>query len=467
VDEVRGDRGRSKGPVLELLPYQRAVVQSPSRFLWANWSRQAGKSFAFSLRRILRGIRRHRSQLLLSASQRQSNELMEKVREHCRMLHIALTEANDAGREAGLKRSEVFLPNRVRVIGLPANPRTVRGFTGDVFLDEFAMHQDDRAIWAAIFPTILRGSGELDVASTPKGMQALFYEVGYNDLFDRTTVTIHQAVEEGLKTDIEALRASLGDDQLFRQEFECEFVDEATAFLTYEQIAACEDPGLPRSLDMSSLRSRRGDLAVGVDIGRRRDLTVIWVLERVEPGTGSAAGPATVGTRGEGGAPPESPAGPILVTRGLIELADVPFRDQEAAIHEVLSLRTVRRCCVDATGLGMQVAEVTVSRFGPHRVEAVTFTPQVKVDLAARLRRCVEDRRIRIPAAGDIRNDWHAVQRLVGKGGAVRFEADRRVLGHADHFWAAALAVRAADRIGGVAEYLTEGRLTFARTGTW
>lgn len=34
-----------------------------------------------------------------------------------------------------------------RIIGLPANPETARGFTGDVLLDEFAMHAFDREIW--------------------------------------------------------------------------------------------------------------------------------------------------------------------------------------------------------------------------------------------------------------------------------------------------------------------------------
>ena len=71
----------------------------------------------------------------------------------------------------------------MRIIGLPANPMTARGFTGDVFLDEFAMHRDDRAIWAAVFPTILRGGGELDVASTPKGRDNLFAELRTNEQF--------------------------------------------------------------------------------------------------------------------------------------------------------------------------------------------------------------------------------------------------------------------------------------------
>jgi phage FluMu gp28-like protein len=365
---------------------------------------------------------------------------MDKVVRHCEALRLAMGWSSRSWRSTRGKQLEVSLPNNVRVIGLPANPQTVRGFSGDVFLDEFAMHRDDRAIWAAVFPTVLRGDGELDVASTPKGMTNLFYDLGRNEHFARSTVTIFDAVRDGLGVDVEALRSAMGDEQLFRQEFCCAFLDEVTAFLTYEQIARCEDALLPRELDTLALRAGGGELAVGVDVGRRRDLTVIWVLERVDE---------------------------TLVTRGLIELSGAPFRDQASRLRDVLSLPSVRRCCMDSTGLGMQLAESAVAEFGVDRVEAVTFTSSVKTELAGRLRVLVESGQIRIPAEPDIRNDWHSVRRAIGASGQVRFEADRGVAGHADRFWAAALAVRAAEGMRGPVEYHSEGRLTFARTGVW
>lgn len=98
---------------------------------------------------------------------RQSREVMEKVRQHFQALKV-WNEWHGYGyyRDTSFRQMEVRLPGGVRVIGLPANPMTARGFTGDVFLDEFAMHADDVAIWSALFPTLLRGAGELDVSST-------------------------------------------------------------------------------------------------------------------------------------------------------------------------------------------------------------------------------------------------------------------------------------------------------------
>lgn len=136
-------------PFVPLLDYQKRDVECTARFRWNCWARQTGKSFTKSLRRILRGLERGRTQIFLSAGERQSRELMAKARQHCQALKIA-TDYYDTGffKDLSIKQLEIVLPGGVRIIGLPANPQTARGFTGDVFLDEFAMHTFDRDIWA-------------------------------------------------------------------------------------------------------------------------------------------------------------------------------------------------------------------------------------------------------------------------------------------------------------------------------
>ena len=125
-------------PFVPLLPYQREDVESDARFRRCCWARQTGKSFTKSLRRLLRGLKRGRTQVFLSAGERQSAELMQKVRQHCQALKIAHDFVGDHYFErTSFRQLEVGLPNGVRIIGLPANPQTARGFTGDVLLDEF------------------------------------------------------------------------------------------------------------------------------------------------------------------------------------------------------------------------------------------------------------------------------------------------------------------------------------------
>lgn len=427
--------------VVPLLAYQRADVESDARFSWCCWSRQIGKSFTKSLRRVLRGIARRRTQVFLSAGERQSRELMLKTQQHCRALNIAASAMGDHSL-AGLtcRALSISLPNGVRIIGLPANPQTARGFTGDVLLDEFAMHRDDRAIWASVFPSVLRGDGELDVASTPKGLDNLFAELRTNDRFSHSLVTLPEAVAAGLDVDIEQIRRSIADEELYQQEFLCAFLDEASAFLTYEQLGRIEDPQLEAGFDLKRVAACRGPLFVGVDIGRHRDLTVMWVVEDVNG---------------------------VLVTRGIRETRGEPFREQTAALHALLELRQVWRCCVDGGGMGMPLAEAAVEAFGRTRVEAVTFTAGVKDELASRLRLRVEEGTIRIPVDEAVRNDWHSVRRSVASAGPARYEAARGGSGHADRFWAAGLAVRAAGGGSSVAEAVRGARLRFARRGVW
>lgn len=432
-------------PALPLLPYQREDVESPARLRWNCWSRQTGKSFTKSLRRVLRGLLRRRNQVFLSAGERQSRELMLKARQHCQALKVA-ADLVDTRHFAGLhvRRMEIRLPGGVRIIGLPANPETARGFTGDVLLDEFAMHADDREIWGAMFPTLLRGDGELDVASTPRGCGNIFAELRDNPAFSHSTVTLPDAIAAGLPADEAAIRTALGDEQLYRQEFLCEFLDEAHALLPWQAIAACADASLRPAESVAALADDPRELFAGVDIGRLRDLTVVWVLARDRASTGP------------------------LVTVAIFELAAAPFRQQQALIHALLAIPRLRRCAMDAAGLGMQLVEEAQSRFGSHRVEAVTPTPAMRTQLAGGLRVAVEGRRIVIPQDERIFRDWHSVERTVSSGGHLRLAVPRREGSHADRFWAAALAVYAADAAaGGVIEMNRGATAAFSREGAW
>jgi phage FluMu gp28-like protein len=390
---------------------------------------------------VLRGLSRRRNQIILSAGERQSREVMEKVRQHCRALRI-WSEWYGYGffKGTSIRQMEVRLPGNVRIIGLPANPMTARGFTGDVFLDEFAMHADDEAIWSALFPTLLRGEGELDVASTPRGCKNVFYRLLGNARFDHRTVTLEDAVAAGLAVDAGAMRSAIGDEIAWRQEFCCEFVDESTSFMSHALIGQCQDPRLSAAVDWTCLRRSGACVYVGVDVGRFRDVTAIWLWERVSD---------------------------AFVTRGIEVLQSAPFGEQESVIGRILEQRGVRRCCIDATGLGLHLAERLVERFGEHRVEPVVFTAALKSELAGGLRVAAERGLVRVPVDEAITNDWHSISRVVTGGGHVRFEADRSSGGHADRFWAAALGLHAAGRPVGDAGLVTRGRLAFARDGIW
>lgn len=73
----------------------------------------------------------------------------------------------------------IRMGNKVgRILVLAANPRTARGFSGHLILDEFAFHQDAAAIWEAAEPIISSRPEYLcRIASTHNTKRSLFYQM--------------------------------------------------------------------------------------------------------------------------------------------------------------------------------------------------------------------------------------------------------------------------------------------------
>ncbi|MDA8087611.1 MAG: terminase family protein [Nitrospiraceae bacterium] len=410
-----------------LLPYQRAWIEdASSKKIWLA-ARQVGKSFTLAMEAVVDALQAKSVNIILSASQRQSKEVMQKVYSHLRVMR-AMTADEIAANET---KEEVTLRNGSRIICLPASPDTVRGFSGNVFLDEFAFHRDAQEIWRAMYPTTTR-SYKSRISSTPHGKSNLFYLLwsrGEADGFSRHRTDIYDAVAAGLPVKIEDLRAGILDTDSWAQEYECQFIDELTAWLTYEMIAACEDDGATQELPQAE--NTKGEYYLGVDIGRKKDLSVFWLWERV---------------------------GDVFWTRMAKEMRGAPFAAQRDFLYGLLDSREVpiRRGCIDSTGIGAQLAEDAAIKYGS-QCEAVLFTPKVKEDLAVTMRRRFEDRQVRIPIDRDIREDFHSVRKFVTPSGNIRFDADRTELGHADRFWAAALGLHACTNAAGPIEFEAAG----------
>ena len=384
-------------------------------------ARQIGKSFGVSAEAVkLAAEKARQAVLLVSASQRQSHELLQKCVRWAEALKVAVDP------EIVLRETteELRLANGSRILSLPASPDTIRGFSGHVFLDEFAFHKDSRRIWAAVFPIVTRGF-KLRITSTPNGKQNMFYQLWSNrdPHWSRHLTTIHQAIDDGLQVDLDELKAGVPDQETWAQEYECKFIDEATAFLPYDLISTCEadKAGRPGLTGM-------GPCYVGMDIGRRKDFTVIWVLEKV---------------------------GDVYWTREVSVMKRASFRAQDDELDRIVRDYHPVRVCMDQTGLGEKMVEDAQNRYGRSRVEGVLFSGPVKHDLALGLRRVFEDRQIRVPIDRDLREDLHSIKKMVTAAGNVRYDAERTGDGHGDRFWAAALAMHATDEVASMPQILS------------
>lgn len=436
-----------------LLGYQKRWVLDQSRIKIMEKSRQIGISWASAYalvrRKALAGARY--DAWVSSRDEIQARLFLEDCKHFAETLHTA---CRDLGVDliSDAKTYVLEFASGVKINSMSSSPDAQAGKRGDRLLDEFALHKDPRKLYAIAYPGITWG-GQLEMVSTHRGSHNFFNELitevrekGNPKKISLHRVTLEDALKDGflhrlqskLAADDERqemdegdyfnfIKGGCADEESFLQEYMCVPADDASAFLSYDQIAACEYERNPERLfdtaDFSDLSESKA-LYAGVDVGRNHDLTVIWV---------------------------NSYEGERHLCRRLICLKGMSFSRQEEILYPILALPNLRRCCIDASGLGMQLAERAAERFGRYRVESVKFSGPVKEELAYPFRTCFEDLNIRIPADPKLRSDLRAIKKETTVSGNIRFSADRGENGHSDRFWAGALAIHARGRNDGPA----------------
>jgi len=117
----------------------------------------------------------------------------------------------------------------------------------------------------------------------------------------------------------------------------------------------------------------------------------------------------------------------------------VPFVEQEADLRRLLGSLPIARLSVDRSGIGMNLAE-NLTRDFP-QVVAENFTNDTKERWATDLKILLQRRDIALPRDRDLVSQVHSIKRRVLPSGKVSFDAERTGRGgHADRFWAIALA---------------------------
>jgi len=349
----------------------------------------------------------NRDQLIVSASHRQSKRVMYYCEQFIRSFKN-LPQLNNLKLMVDTQTEKRF-SNGKQIMCLPSNPETIRGFPGDVFLDEFALYKNDSRIFEAILPSITRGYN-LTISSTPLGRQNLFYEI-YNDKnryrdYKRYRINVYEAKKQGFKVDIGSIKQNF-DEESFRQEYMCEFIDESTAYFTYDLLRYCIEDYDPAVL--------KGPVYIGIDIGRTNDLTVIACVTDC--------------------------AGRFFLNR-LEVLKGAAFREQKSAIEQVLLESEPRQVYIDKGGIGLQLAEELEEEFT--FVKGISLTNHLKNDAVTFTRKLMEERNFKIEDDRELISEFHSVSRNVTSGNNIKFESPRTKKGHGDRAWAVMLALLAA-----------------------
>lgn len=151
--------------------WQTRLLRSSSKRVILNCSRQSGKSTTTAVVACHTAIYKPGSlTLLVSKSLRQSSELFAKVSGFLsRIPEAKLTTNNKLSCE---------LANGSRIISLPGDGDSIRGFSAVTLLieDEAAFVED--ALYMAVRPMLAVSGGRLILMSTPHGKRGHFYDAG-------------------------------------------------------------------------------------------------------------------------------------------------------------------------------------------------------------------------------------------------------------------------------------------------
>lgn len=421
------EQGKIINPHAMLLPYQREFIDNKSRFKLFLASRQIGKSFVLAFEAVRDCVLNQKSSWLsVSRGERQSQEWLKKARDLA-LIWCAYASQNGLHIKYASNQSEIRFSNGSRILALPSKSDTIRGYSANVILDEFAYHERPNELWEAIFPSIsneLNAKYKLIIASTVAGRVNKFWQLWEQDnSFWKLKVDIHRAIREGLPMNASELKASIGDDDAFRQEYECVPMSDSSAIATVERIKEAQRRGMNFATDdmpPEQLNDPNRKFYVGIDIGRKHDLTAVWVLEKCASG--------------------------FLKTCMLLELKGADFATQREAIKEILKGKSVKKACIDATGVGTQLGEELSQMFGNAKVEQCTFSMQFKNELWTAYSRAFQDDKLAIISDSKeraITQDLSAIQRHFTLAGNVTYSAPTNADGHSDRATALALAIRA------------------------
>ena len=444
-----------------LLPYQKRWVLDPSERRLQVKARQIGGTYTESLRQTMVALGvPHFDSWWISRDDKQSREFVVYVAKWVQMVNMVAWRLGMKGTKLyGLKDALrptieeteyinynkqvmariVQFHNGSRICALTSNPDAARGNHGNLGIDELAAHKDQERLFRVARPIITTG-GNLAIISTHDGPGV------FNDLvkeceegdnqkgFSLHKTTIIDAVEQGyVQKVVNVVRERLHKEPLsdedwlqdikdgcldeieWQQEYMCICVEEAYSLLPIPLIATAERPDSELYHDEKFFAGCSTYL--GMDIGRHRDLTVIWVATRV---------------------------GDILYTHEIKILDQADYDTQEHHLNAIMGRYGVQHACIDETTKGQMLAERAVKRWGEMMVTAVNVNTSSKARLAPLVKAAFERRLIRIPIDQELREDLHRVEKQVGENGVIRYHAPSTRDGHSDRFFACALMLAAA-----------------------
>lgn len=209
--------------------WQATFLSSRARQQILCCSRQSGKSSVTAVLAVFFALFRPGTILLVSPSLRQSKELFAKILHFIR----ALTPIQELLED---NKSSCTLENGSRIVSLPGDADTIRGYSAPVLvvIDEAAFTPD--AVFASLRPMLAVSQGKMVLLSSPNGRRGFFFETWQNGGADwqRFSVSVYDCPRIS-KEWIEREKAQTPAHR-WASEFENSFSETSDSLFSYDLI---------------------------------------------------------------------------------------------------------------------------------------------------------------------------------------------------------------------------------------
>lgn len=393
---------------LKLYDYQKRFLNDGSRFRIVNKARQLGYSLIIAAEGLMEClINPNYTVLFVSTGEEAAKRILDYVYDIINGMPDKIRP-----RMSVQTKTEIRFLNRSKLVSLPNNPKTSRGYRAHrVYIDEAAHFVNDEEIFASIQPSISRG-GSMTLLSTPFGRSNSFFRTwDEHKLYSRHTTPwtdcpdpeYHKTVQEN-KKDMDEIE--------FKQEYLCQFCSDDLAYFPYSLIKPCVDDTL---FNMTSTPSRNM-CRMGYDPGGRIDSGCITITEEAYKDDKRMA---------------------IVLFQD--EYLHVTIPDQLKKLDELYNSFKPSKICLDETSMGIPISEQLIVKYGGS-VDPIRFHADNKEAMISGLRILFEQRSIRIPNNERLIFQLMNMERTISPGGKIRFKHAGKNQ-HDDRVWSLCLSI--------------------------
>lgn len=429
-----------------LLPYQQNWLADKRPFKIAEKSRRTGLTWAEAADNVLTAASARdaggQNVYYIAYNQDMTLEYILACASWARAFDYAASEIEkgiwpDPGeRDKDILTYSIYFPSGFRIVALSSRPTNLRGKQGVVVIDEAAFHDKlDELLKAAL--ALLIWGGAVRVISTHNGADNPFNELVNDARAGKLgDIGVHRiefrpAVAEGLYQ-----RVCARTHQPWSLAAQEQFIQET--YQRYRANAAEELDVIPssgegaflssvliesRMIDAPVLRwSCPNEFAIESESARHRACQR-WIESHLDPYL-TALNPHLTHYYGMdfGRNAHLSVIAPLALESSLtrrcpllIELRNVPFRQQHQVLHHLIDrLPRFAKGAHDARGNGQQLAEEAWQKYGTQRIEPVMLTEEWYRAHMPAFQAAFQDAAIAIPRDVDVRDDLRAIKLVRG-----------------------------------------------------